>query len=328
MDNTQQFLITSSPHLHSRYTIDKAMREVIIALFPAILAAVYFFRLNAALVMLVSVVASMSAEYACQKIMGRPVTVSDGSAALTGLLLAMCLPPALPLWMAALGSGFAIVIGKQVFGGLGCNVFNPAHIGRAILLTSMPVEMTTWSVPGAPDAVSEATPLALSRALEHVASADAITQATAKLPSLWDMFTGNIAGCLGETCAPALILGGLYLIWRGHVDWRIPFYYLASVFVIMGLYAAFRGYGMWYPIYQLLGGGLIIGAFFMATDWVTSPLTAKGRIAFALGLGLLTCLLRLKSGYTEGVCYSILIMNMLAPLIDRATRRRVFGRDK
>ncbi len=350
----KQLLITSSPHIHSRYTIDKAMREILLALLPAVLAAVYFFRLNAALVILISVLAALAAEYACQKLMGRPVTIFDGSAALTGLLLALCLPPALPLWTAALGSVFAIVIGKQVFGGLGCNVFNPAHIGRAILLTSMPVQMTFWTAPlntdaisvatqsagktdavssatrlaGQMDAVSSATPLAQSRALEYASSPEAFSTITDALPNLFDMFIGNISGSLGETCAPALLMGGLFLIWRGHIDWRIPVYYIGSVFLIMSAYATARGYGMWYPVYQVLAGGLLIGAFFMATDWVTSPLTAKGRIIFALGLGLLTCLLRLKSGYVEGVCYSILIMNMLTPLIDRYTRRRVFGRDK
>ncbi len=332
----QQLIITSSPHLHSQYSIDFAMRDVIVSLSPAIIAAVYFFGMPAAYVMLVCTVAAIVTEYICQKIMGRAITITDGSAALTGLLLAMCLPPSLPLWMSALGSVFAIVIGKQVFGGLGCNVFNPAHIGRAMLLTSMPAHMTTWTEPGRIDAISSATPLAAMRMFEYSSTTDATTQATVQattqatsnLPSLFDMFIGNISGSLGETSALALLLGGIYLIWRGHIDWRIPVYYLGSVFIIMLAYGSFKGYGLWFPLFHLLGGGLLIGAFFMATDWVTSPLTAKGRIVFALGLGLLTCLLRLKSGYTEGVCYSILLMNMLTPLIDRYTKQRVFGRAK
>ena len=336
MQTEQQLIVTSSPHIHSGYTISSAMRDVILSLVPAVIAAVYFFGLTAALVMATCVLAAIAAEYICQRIMQRDITIADGSAALTGLLLAMCLPPVLPLWIAAIGSAFAIVIGKQVFGGLGCNVFNPAHIGRAILLASFPAQMTTWSWPGGEvdavtkatlaDAVSGATPLVqLKMATEKFAPED-VMQAVTGNTSIIDLFTGNIAGSLGETCVPALLLGGLYLIWRGHIDWRIPVYYLGSVFVIMLAYAMFNGYGLEFSLFHLLSGGLIIGAFFMATDWVTSPLTAKGRIIFAIGLGVLTCLIRLKSSYSEGVCYSILLMNMLTPLIDRYSKRRVFGR--
>ena len=337
MQTDQPLIVTSSPHIHSGYTISSAMRDVILALVPAVIASVYFFGADAALVMIACVLAAIGAEYICQKIMQRDITVTDGSAALTGLLLAMCLPPALPLWIGALGSIFAIVIGKQVFGGLGCNVFNPAHIGRAILLASFPAHMTTWSMPlGAVDAVSSAssttdavswaTPLAHMKTLSETVAPNQLVQTVTNDISLYNLFIGNITGSLGETCVPALLLGGLYLVYRGHIDWRIPVYYIGSVFLIMLLYGIFQGYGWEFSLFHLLSGGLVIGAFFMATDWVTSPLTNKGRIIFAIGLGVLTCLIRLKSSYSEGVCYSILIMNMLTPLIDRYTKRRVFGR--
>ena len=246
---------------------------------------------------------------------------------------------------------------------MGNNIFNPAHIGRAILLASMPQQMTTWlspvpsfidnftnafgsinSVTSATkaahalntavsattsatkvgvDAVSSATPLAMLRMSESLWQKG--QSAADHLPNLWQMFLGNIPGSLGETCVPAILLGGLFLIWRGHVDWRIPFYYLLTVFLITGIYGYFRGYAPLFPLYHLFGGGLMIGAFFMATDWVTSPLTKRGRIIYAVGLGILTALIRLRGGYIEGVCYSILIMNMLTPLIDRYIRNTPFG---
>jgi electron transport complex protein RnfD len=202
---------------------------------------------------------------------------------------------------------------------LGQNIFNPAHIGRAILLASFPVYMTTW-VPAAGsgvDAVTMATPLALMKA-----------GAMDQLPTLWQMFIGQIPGSLGETSALALILGGLYLIYKGHVDWRIPASYLGTVFVLTSLFGMIKGYGLVFPLMQLCSGGLMIGAFFMATDWVTSPITKKGRLIFGLGLGLLTCLIRFFGGLAEGVCYSILIMNILTPIIDRYTKGRIFGRAK
>ncbi len=312
-------ILSCSPHLHSRYTTEKAMRDVGLALIPAVAAAVFYFGFRALLVILVSIASAMAAEYACRRIMHRGNTLFDGSAILTGGLLAMCLPPGIPLWAAVLGSVSAIVIGKQVFGGLGQNIFNPAHIGRAILLASFPVYMTTWvpTVGSSVDAVTMATPLALLKA-----------GAMDQLPSLWQMFVGQIPGSLGETSALALILGGLYLIYKGHVDWRIPASYLGTVFVLTALFGMIKGFGMAYPFMQLCSGGLMIGAFFMATDWVTSPITVRGRVIFGLGLGLLTSLIRLFGGLSEGVCYSILIMNILTPIIDRYTKGRIFGRAK
>lgn len=320
-------LLSSSPHMHSTNSVNGAMRDVILALVPAVIAAVYYFGMSAAIVIVTCVVAAMAFEAICQKVMGKPVTVCDGSAALTGLLLALCLPPTFSPGLAILGSFFAIVVGKQLFGGLGCNIFNPAHLGRAICLASFPQQMTAWMAPigaAAADAVSTATPLAVMRMTEAVWQAGGAAT-TDKLPPLMNLFMGNVAGSLGETCVPALVLGGIFLIVKGHVDWRIPVFYLATVAVITGAYGAVMGYPSVFPLYHLCAGGLMIGAFFMATDWVTSPITKNGRIVFAIGLGVLTALIRLRGSYTEGVCYSILIMNMVTPFIDRYVRNTSFG---
>ena len=373
-------IISSSPHIHCGDTVGAAMRDVLLALVPAILAAIWFFRLEALTVIFACCLSAIFFEALCQKLMGRAITVTDGSALLTGLLLALCLPPGFPMILAIFGTFCAIVIGKQVFGGLGSNIFNPAHIGRAVLLASMPHQMTAWLPPvpsfidnitnafgsinavtsatkavqaihtavnattsatkaaqtintavsattsatsAGVDAVTSATPLAMLRMSEHLWQNG--QGAADTLPNLFSMFIGNIPGSLGETCVPAILLGGLFLIWRGRIDWRIPFYYIMTVFVITAVYGYFRGYAPLFPLYHLFGGGLMIGAFFMATDWVTSPLTKKGRVIFAVGLGILTALIRLRGGYVEGVCYSILIINMLTPLIDRYVHIIPFG---
>ncbi|MDR0468894.1 MAG: RnfABCDGE type electron transport complex subunit D [Peptococcaceae bacterium] len=307
-------ILSSSPHFHSRYTTEQAMNEVFFACLPAAAAGVWFFGLNAVLAMILCVAGAKISDMLCQWIMKRPYKW-EGSAVVTGILLAMCLPPSIPLWIAFLGGVFAIVIGKQVFGGLGQNIFNPAHIGRAILLASFPVYMSTW-VParGAVDAVTTATPLFL---LKH--------GATGELPSLFQAFVGQTGGCIGETCVPAILVGGIFLIWRKHIDWRIPSTYLGSVLVLTAAYGGVMGYSITYPVYQLFGGGLLLGAFFMATDWVTSPVTKNGRLIFGVGLGIMTCMIRFFGGLSEGVCYSILIMNILTPMIDRYTRGTIFG---
>lgn len=332
-------LISSSPYIHCGMTVSIAMRDVLIALVPAALAALWYFRLEALLLMLICSLSAVFFEALSQKLMHRPLTIKDGSALLTGLLLAFCLPPSLPWWLAIFGSFCAVVIGKQVFGGLGNNLFNPAHIGRAILLASFPQQMTTWLKPvtlvsaaaydsvstatAKTDAITGATPLALLRSCEtlwqHAQSA------AGSLPSLFDMFIGNTGGSLGETCIPALLIGGIFLIWRGHIDWRIPVFYLGTVALITGFYGYARDYHSFFALYHLCAGGLVLGAFFMATDWVTSPITKRGRIVYAIGLGLLTALIRLRGNYIEGVCYSILIMNMLTPLIDKFVRTIPFG---
>ncbi len=316
MTNQDNLLIvSSSPHLHSPDNVPAAMRDVLIALIPALLVAVYYFRLPAVMVILACVVSAYGAELICLKMMKKDMATKEYSALVTGLLLAFCLPPTLPVWMAALGSIFAIVIAKHLFGGLGHNIFNPALIGRAFLLASFPVAMTTWVSPI--DGVTTASPLGIMK------------EATGQqLPRIADLFLGNVSGSLGETSALALLIGGVYLLYKKHIDWRIPGSYLGTVFVLTSIVSAIKGYGLEYPVFHLFAGGLFLGAFFMATDWVTSPVTKTGRIIFGAGAGLLVVIIRLKGGYPEGVCYSILLMNVVTPLIDRYTKARVFGRVK
>ena len=315
MTNQKDLLtVTSSPHVHSPDSVPSAMRDVLIALCPALICALYFFRLPALLVILTCVATAYLSELVCLKVMNRGKP-TESSAMVTGLLLAFCVPPALPLWMAALGSAFCIVIAKHLFGGLGQNIFNPALIGRAFLLASFPVAMTTWSAPL--DGVTTASPLGIMK--------EATGQA---LPSLGQMFLGTVSGSIGETSALALIAGGLYLLYRGHIDWRIPGCFLGTVFILTFAVGAVNGQGIQYPLFHLCAGGLLLGAFFMATDWVTSPVTKLGRIIFGTGCGALVVLIRLKGGYPEGVAYSILLMNVVTPLIDRYTKARVFGRVK
>ena len=320
--------INSSPHIHCGTTVNSAMRDVILALSPALIASVYFFGLDAILVLLTAAISAMACEHLCQILRGRPSTIQDGSALLTGLLLACCLPPQLNLGIVAFGSCCAIIIGKQVFGGLGYNIFNPAHIGRAVLLASMPMQMTLWREPlgrTGLDAVTVATPLAKMRIMEAVWQGN-LSAPVPALDSLTQLFVGNVSGSLGETSALAILLGGLYLIYKKHIDWRIPAIYILTVALICQIYACWHSYPIWFALYHVLAGGLMIGSFFMATDWVTCPLTRKGRLIFALGLGIITALIRLQGSYIEGVCYSILIMNMCTPLIDSFMKNKVFGK--
>ena len=308
-------VVTSSPHVHSPDSVPTAMRDVLIALTPALLAALYFFRLPALLVILACVISAYAAEIVCLKVMKKESPTKESSAIITGLLLAFCLPPTLPVWMAVLGTLFAIVIAKHLFGGLGQNIFNPALIGRAFLLASFPVAMTTWISPV--DGVTTATPLSI------------LKEATgAALPPLHDLFVGTVSGSIGETSVLALLLGGGYLIYRNHIDWRIPGCFLGTVFLLTAMVGTYSGQGLWYPFYHLCSGGLMLAAFFMATDWVTSPVTKRGRILFGIGCGFLVVLIRLKGGYPEGAAYAILLMNVVTPLLDRYTKARVFGKGK
>ncbi len=302
------YVVSTSPHLKNTETISKVMRDVLIALSPAAIAAVYFFGLPALWLMLVSMASAIAAEFISEKIMKREVTISDGSAAITGLLLAMVCPPGLPLWIIAIGAAISIVLVKQIFGGLGYNPFNPALAGRAILMASWPVAMTTWISPF--DAITTATPLAIAK-----------FNLPQSLPSYWNMFVGYRAGSLGETSAVALLLGAAYLLYKKQISWHIPVSFITAV----ALLSTMMGKDPWFNI---LAGGLILGAFFMATDMVTSPMTGKGKIIFGGGCGILTVLIRYKGGFPEGVCYSILIFNMLTPLIDKYTLPQKFGKIK
>ena len=310
-----RFLVSSSPHIRSGETTQKIMLDVIIALMPALLAGVFYFGLNALTLTAVAVAFAVATEAVIQKILGKPVTVNDLSAVVTGILIAFNVPVTLPLWMVAVGSIFAIAIAKQCFGGLGYNFINPALAARAMLLASWPVRMTGWVAPGA-DAVSTATPLAILKGGEAAGQA---------LPGLWDMFIGNIGGCIGETSVLALIIGGAYLLYRRVISYRIPLVYIATVAVLSFLFGGFDADTM---IYNILAGGLFRGAIFMATDYSTSPMSPKGQIIFAIGCGFLTSLIRFYGGYPEGVSYSILIMNVATPLIDKYTMPRKFGEVK
>jgi electron transport complex protein RnfD len=298
------------------------MKHVVIALCPAAVMGIYYFGLRAALVIVLSIASCVFFEAGYQRFTKQELSVSDFSAVVTGLLLAMNLPASSPWWMPIVGGFFAIVIVKQLFGGLGQNFMNPALAARAFLLAAYPARMTAWTAPVLNpfglDAVSAATPLAVLKETGAAPiSADYI-----------NALIGNTGGAIGETCALALILGGAYLIVKGIISWRIPAAYLGTVFVatfIFGRNGLFQGY----PFYELITGGLLLGAFFMATDYSTSPIAPLGQLIMGVGCGLLTSVIRVYSGgYPEGVSYSILCMNLAVPLIDRYARPRVYGVNK
>lgn len=306
------FVVSGTPHVRSKESIQSIMRDVIIALVPASVMGIYYFGLRALMLMVAAIVSAVFFEWLYQKLMKKPITISDLSAVVTGLLLAMNLPAAAPVWVAIVGSAFAIIFAKQLFGGLGQNFINPALAGRAFLLASYPTEMTSWTSSGnfGVDAVAVATPLAQ---LKGGVMPDA---------SFTDVLVGNIGGCLGETCAIALIIGGVYLIAKHVINWKVPVIYIATVFILTALIGR---KGLRVPVYEIFAGGLMLGAFFMATDYASSPVTSRGQIIFALGCGLLTTLIRIFGGYPEGVSYSILIMNLTVPLIERVTEPTIFG---
>jgi electron transport complex protein RnfD len=314
--------VSPSPHIRSEESISKIMWSVNLALAPAALFAIYNFGLPALRVMLVSIIAAVASEYLVEKIMKKPITIGDGSAFVTGLLLAMCLPPQIPSYMAAIGSIIAIVIAKHSMGGLGFNIFNPAHIGRAALMVSWPIAMTTWTkMSVGVDAVTSATPLNI---LKQQGYAKLIETFGSKPELYKSLFIGTRNGSIGETSTILLLIGGAFLIYKRYINWEVPVVMIATVAIITWIFGP-AGLFTGDPVFHVMAGGLIIGAFFMATDMVTIPITKKGQIIFALGAGLLTSLIRLKGGYPEGVCYSILLMNSVTPLIDRLVRPVKFG---
>ncbi len=302
--------VSSSPHIRSTETTQKIMRDVTIALLPAAAFGVYNFGLRALTILVLSIVSAMAAEALSQKIRKVPITVDDFSAVVTGLLLGMNLPVSVPLWLPIVGSAFAIIIVKQAFGGLGHNFMNPALAARAMLVASWPVEMTTWTAVKA-DAVSSATTLGILKEGLNV-----------PVPSITDALLGTIGGCIGETSALLLLLGGIYLIYRGVISIRIPGLYIGTVAILTFI---ITGFDVQTTMLHVLAGGLILGAFFMATDYASSPITAKGQVIYAIGMGVITVVIRMYGGYPEGVSYSILLMNVVAPLIDKYTKPRVFG---
>ena len=310
--------VTSSPHLRQRETVSGVMLDVIIALVPAGIAGIYFFGLRALWVIAVSVLSCILFELIWNKLLKKPSTAGDLSAVVTGLLLAYNLPPTMPLWMVAIGALFAIIIVKQMFGGLGHNFMNPALAGRAFLLAAWATQMTKWTAPSiwGMDAVSQATPLALMKDGKW-----------AEMPSMLNAFLGNIGGCIGETSAALLLLGGIYLMIRKVISYRTPVAFIGTVAVLTLIFGGGSSFQSAVNImgYHLVTGGLFLGAIFMATDYTTSPVTAWGQVIMGVGCGIITTVIRLTGGYPEGVSYSILLMNIATPLIDKFTTPRVFG---
>jgi len=389
--------LSTSPHIRSNITVSKIMLVVVAAMIPPLVSSVVFFGVEAALLVAVCVVAALATESVANLILRKSQSIGDFSAVVTGLLVAFNLPPTVPLWMAALGSVFAIAVAKMVFGGLGCNFINPALAGRAFLVASYPAPMTSYpptlfgSVNGMPikvgeaaDAVSSATSSSASTAVADslsgavsaaadsladtaalaaskvvaaasdtvsvaVSAIDAVSSATPLYvikhvftahaykasdfaPVLKDLFIGNVGGCIGETSSLALLIGGIFLISVRVIDFRIPLTYILTVFALFWLA---NGTGTFFtvesliaPTFHILAGGLFLGAFFMATDPVTSPITPWGRVLFGMGCGALTFVIRKYGGYPEGVSFSILLMNLVAPLIDRCTRPKIYGEVK
>ncbi|UCD08967.1 MAG: RnfABCDGE type electron transport complex subunit D [Dehalococcoidales bacterium] len=308
MTSVKELLVSPGPHLWRETSINRIMYIVILTLLLPAGAAVYYFGARAIFLILGCVLAAVATEYGVKKLRKRPFRM-DGSAIITGLLLALILPSSLPVWMAVVGSVFAIAIVKEAFGGLGHNIFNPALGARAFLAVCFPVEMTTWILPTgfSPDAVTTATPLSERFVWEGSKS------------SLYgDMLVGNTAGSLGETSALLIIIGGIILIMLKLIDWRIPLTYIGTV----ALFTLILGEDV---LYYLLSGGLMLGAFFMATDYTTSPLTRRGKVVFGIGAGIITTIIRIYGGMSEGVCFSILFMNAATPLIDRYLKTKPYG---
>lgn len=310
--------VSSSPHVQSSHTTQQIMKDVIIALMPALMVATYVYGMRALVLTGVSVASCIFFEWLWEKCFKKSVTIGDLSAVVTGLLLAYNVPANAPLFVVVVGAFVAMILAKQIFGGLGQNFINPALAARAFLLSAYSEPMRSFMVPTPGEWMAEpvtgATPLELFK-----------TGAMAQLPSLENAFLGNIGGCLGEVSAIALLLGAIYLFLRKVISWHIPVCYIGTVWLLTWL---LNGFDAYYSFYSLFLGGLMLGAFFMATDYTTSPMTHKGQIIFALGAGILTAIIRLYGGYPEGVSYSILFMNLWVPLIDKYLGNRQFGGGK
>jgi electron transport complex protein RnfD len=315
MNMENRLIVSPSPHVHSGDTIQKNMYAVLIALIPAFLVALYLFRLDALIITALAVLFCVGFEYLIVRyILKKRPSVIDGSAIITGVLLAFNVPTGLPVWILALGCLFAIGVVKLTFGGLGNNIFNPAIAGRIFLLISFPAQMTTWVAPStAIDAVSSATVLG------------ALKFAPEMLPSMMDMFLGTEPGSLGEMSAAALLLGLVYLLWKRVITWHIPVTILATVALFTGVLYFFDPSPLYHPLIHLFSGGLMLGAIFMATDYVTSPLTKRGMLIYGVAIGFITVVIRLWGAYPEGISFAILLMNAFTPLINNYTTPKRFG---
>jgi len=324
----QLLTVSPSPHVHSEVKASSLMYGVIMALLPATLMSFYVFGISAVIVMLIAVVSCVAFEFLIARyLLNRTATVTDGSAIITGLLLAFNLPGNIPWWAIAVGSMVAIGIGKMAFGGLGNNPFNPALVARVFLLISFPVPMTSWPKPGATwqvtDATTGATPLGMVK--EALMNGQPLSEITGQLPSYFQFFVGSQGGSLGEVSGLALLVGFVYMLYKKIITWHTPVSMLVAIFAISGVMWLIDPNQYMDPVFHLLTGGVLLGAFFMATDYVTSPMTHKGMLIYGAGIGVITILIRLWGAYPEGVSFAILIMNAVVPLINKYVKPRRFG---
>lgn len=323
--------VSPSPHINSELSVQKLMYGVVLSLIPAFLVTLYVFGIGALIVTAISVASCVLVEMTLQKyLMRSEVRIRDGSAIVTGLLLAFNLPSNLPWWMVVLGSIFAIGIGKMTYGGLGNNPFNPALVGRVFLLISFPVQMTSWPLPIASrlqylDATTGATPLGLIK--EAVRNGEALPEVMNQLPDHMQLFMGQMGGSLGEVSAFALILGFLWLLYKRIITWEIPVFMVATIFILTGILWWINPDKYASPLFHILTGGVMLGAIYMATDLVTSPMTKTGMILYAIGIGLITVVIRVSGAYPEGVSFAILIMNAFVPLINKYIKPKRFGEE-
>jgi electron transport complex protein RnfD len=323
--------VSPSPHIGSQQTVDKLMYGVVISLVPAFLVSVYIFGIGALIVTATSIAACILTELLIQKyIMKSDIRIRDGSAIVTGVLLAFNLPSNLPWWMVVIGAVFAIGIGKMTYGGLGNNPFNPALVGRVFLLISFPVQMTSWPLPGASrfhylDASTGATPLGFLK--EALRNGESVPDAMNLLPDHMQLFMGQMGGSLGEVSALALIIGFVYLLYKRIITWHIPVFTVATILIFTGILWLIDPTKNASPLFHILTGGVMLGAIYMATDLVTSPMTKSGMIVFAIGIGLVTVIIRIFGAYPEGVSFAILIMNAFVPLINKYIKPKYFGEE-
>lgn len=318
--------ISPSPHIHSGDSVNKIMYSVILALLPAFIWSVMMFGLDSVRVTLLAIAACVATEYLIQKyILQKAPQIADGSAVLTAILLAFNVPSSVPSWMIIVGSVVAIGIAKMPYGGLGNNPFNPALVGRVFMLISFPVQMTSWPAVSASgvDAITTATPLAILK--EGLKNGKPVSEIASNLPSTADLFLGNMSGSLGEISVAALLLGGLFLLIRKIITWHIPVSMLLGVALFSGIFWLIDPLHYADPLFHLMTGGVVLGAFFMATDMVTSPMNPRGQLIFGVGIGMLTVIIRIWGAYPEGVSFAILIMNALVPLLNRFVKPKRFG---
>ncbi len=326
-----KLLISPSPHVHSGDSIEKNMYGVLVALLPAFICSVLFFGMGALVVTLTSVLACLVFEYLIQKLLlKQQPTIFDGSALITGVLLAFNVPSNLPVWIIIIGALVAIGIGKMSFGGLGCNIFNPALVGRVFLLISFPVQMTTWPVASGLntpylDAQTGATPLALMKEALKTGQSVSDVMTSGAIGSYRDLFLGNMGGSLGEIAAIALLIGFVYMLFRKIITWHIPVTIFATVFVFAGILHLCNPEQFADPVFHLLTGGMMLGAIFMATDYVTSPMSNKGMVIYGIGIGVITIVIRVFGAYPEGMSFAILIMNAFTPLLNRYCKPERFA---